>query len=256
MGDFILIEIIFAMFLIGILLGFIGAGGSGFMLAILTIGFDYPIHIAMGTALAAMMFSSLAGAISQFRSGNTDIISGLVVGSTGAIASWFGTKVALLIHESVITWLTAGMLTLSSIALLLLLTSIPVRSVQTNKKGVRFIISAIGVGLITGFLSGTFGIGSTPFIQIGLVLVLGLSLRVAVGTSMIIILPIAAAGGAGYFWIGSLDMQLFISVLIGSMAGSYLGAKFTNKVPNFLLKLCMIITPFASACLLFYNLLN
>jgi len=44
-----------------------------------------------------------------------------------------------------------------------------------------------------------FGIGSTPFIQLGLMMVLGLSIRQSAGTTMLVIIPIAVGGGMGYY---------------------------------------------------------
>nr|WP_230200344.1 sulfite exporter TauE/SafE family protein [Bacillus niameyensis] len=245
-------ELIFVMLLTGLLLGFIGAGGSGFMIAILTVLFDYPIHIAMGTALAAMMFTTLSGTVSQIREKNTDIKSGLIVGITGAIAAWFGTKVAFFIPESTIVWLTAGMLALSSVALFLKLVLSSDDDRQLEQNSIKYWSMVILLGIVTGFLSGTFGIGSTPFIQVGLMLLLGLPMRMAAGTSMLIILPIAAAGGAGYFWAESLDLALLFTVLIGTMSGSYIGAKFTKRAPQKLLKFGMIGTPIVAACLLVF----
>ncbi|MDQ0169450.1 putative membrane protein YfcA [Paenibacillus tundrae] len=67
-------------------------------------------------------------------------------------------------------------------------------------------------------------IGSTPFIQLGLMLLLGMSMRYAAGTTMLVIIPIALAGGAGYMKIGYLDLQLLLAVVIGTMSGSYVGA--------------------------------
>lgn len=246
------IELIFVMLLTGLLLGFIGAGGSGFMIAILTVLFDYPIHIAMGTALAAMMFTTLSGTVSQIREKNTDIKSGLIIGMTGAIAAWFGTKVAFSIPESTLARLTAGMLALSSVALFLKLVLSSDEDRQLEQNSIKYWSMVILLGIVTGFLSGTFGIGSTPFIQVGLMLLLGLPMRIAAGTSMLIILPIAAAGGAGYFWEESLDLPLLFTVLIGTMSGSYIGAKFTKRAPQKLLKFGMIGTPIAAACLLVF----
>ncbi len=40
--------IIITMLLMGILLGFVGAGGAGFIIAILTLVFHIPIHVALG----------------------------------------------------------------------------------------------------------------------------------------------------------------------------------------------------------------
>ncbi len=51
---------------LGTLLGFVGAGGAGFIIAILTLVFKVPIYQALGTSLTAMIFTSLSGAYSHF----------------------------------------------------------------------------------------------------------------------------------------------------------------------------------------------
>ena len=56
-----------AMLLLGILLGFVGAGGAGVMITMLSVGFDIPMQVALGTSLAAMTFTSLSGSVSHFR---------------------------------------------------------------------------------------------------------------------------------------------------------------------------------------------
>lgn len=60
--------IILTMLLLGILLGFVGAGGAGFVIALLTLIFDIPIHTALGTSLAAMAFTTLSGAYTDTHS--------------------------------------------------------------------------------------------------------------------------------------------------------------------------------------------
>lgn len=246
------VALIMVMLLVGLLLGFVGAGGSGFMIAVLTVGFGYPIHVAMGTAIAAMMLTSLSGMLSQLRQQNTDIATGILVGITGALGSWVGSGIAFTIPESAMKWCTSGMLVLSGLALWLKLSMS-----SRDKEGqnpihspARRRITAVCVGLTVGVLTGTFGIGSTPFIQLGLMLLLGLSMRRAAGTSMLIILFVAAAGAVGYFQAGSLNVPLLFTVLAGSMTGSYIGARFTKRAPAALLKTGMVATPIAAAFLL------
>ena len=45
------VAIIITMLVMGILLGFVGAGGAGFIIAILTLVFHIPIHVALATSL-------------------------------------------------------------------------------------------------------------------------------------------------------------------------------------------------------------
>jgi uncharacterized membrane protein YfcA len=116
--------------------------------------------------------------------------------------------------------------------------------------GVNFIARSIVIGIITGILSGMFGIGSTPFIQLGLMVLLGLPVRQAAGTTMMVIIPIAIGGGIGSFQQGYLDIRLLLEVVAGTMAGSYIGAKFTNRAPVQLLKSSMIAVPIVASFLL------
>ncbi|MDM5227287.1 sulfite exporter TauE/SafE family protein [Cytobacillus sp. NJ13] len=238
--------ITFTMFLIGILLGFIGAGGSGFLIAILTVVFGVPIHTALGTSLAAMVFTTLSGAYSHYRQGNIDVKAGLTAGIFGAIFSYFGSRIAVGIPVDSLHWLTAGMLFLSAVMLmtrLLLVNRLKETNKSETKSAFSFLIRAASVGIVTGVLSGTFGIGSAPFIQLGLLIVLGLSIQKSVGTTMLVILPIAMAGGIGYYFEGYFNALLLVQVLAGTMIGSYIGAKFTNHVPVPILKIAMVLTP-------------
>lgn len=248
------LAIVLTMFAMGLLLGFIGAGGSGFIIAILTVLFNIPIHTALGTSLTAMAFTSLSGAYSHFREGNTAVGVGLVVGIFGAIGSYIGSKIATVIPAGDLHWLTAGMLFLSSILLLVRL-SLSKKAEETKTKEVKWnqpltMIKAIILGIVAGILSGTFGIGATPFIQLGLLTMLGLTIRQSVGTTMLVILPIAIGGGTGYRQAGYLDWILLLEVLVGTMTGAYVGAKFTNLAPKSVLKVAMVLTPAVAALLL------
>ncbi|MFD0828515.1 sulfite exporter TauE/SafE family protein [Neobacillus sp. M.A.Huq-85] len=240
------------MFGLGVLLGFVGAGGSGFIIAILTVLFGVPIHTALGTSLAAMVFTTLSGAYSHFRQGNISVKTGLIVGGFGAVASYFGSKLAGLIPVHSMHWLTAGMLFLSAVILLVRL--FMVQKITGNLKktvpGHLHIRRAAFVGIITGLLSGTFGIGAAPFIQIGLLVIMGLTLKQSVGTTMLVILPIALAGGVGYYFEGFLDFGLLLEVVAGTMIGSYAGAKFTGLAPQPVLKSAMVLTPIVAGVIL------
>ncbi|NIK71674.1 sulfite exporter TauE/SafE family protein [Paenibacillus sp. BK720] len=250
-----LVEVTAAMLLLGLLLGFVGAGGSGFIIAILTVAFGYPIHTALGTALAAMFFSSLSGSVSHYREGNMILKTGAIVGLAGAAGAWVSSGWSSFIPEDRLGWMTSGMLFSSGLALWFRMAyqakhggKSPSTPMQAS--GMRFYASAASIGLVTGALSGLFGIGSTPFIQLGLMLMLGMSMRFAAGTTMLVIMPIALAGGAGYYSVGYLDLQLLIAVVIGTMLGSYIGAKFTKRVPAVMLKTCMVMTPMLGAAIL------
>jgi uncharacterized membrane protein YfcA len=219
------------MLVMGMLLGFVGAGGSGFIIAILTVVFDVPIHTALGTSLAAMMFTTMSGAISHFREGNISVKTGLIVGGFGAVASYLGSRIAGWIPANSLHWLTSGALFLAAVLLVIRLFLLQkMIAKKTNKKtsNKHYILLAATVGIITGMITGTVGIGAAPYIQLGLIAMLGLSIKQSVGTGMLVILPSALAGGIGYYFNGYLDFVLLAQVLAGTMIGSYIGAVYKS----------------------------
>lgn len=247
------------MLLLGMLLGFIGAGGSGFIIAILTLMFHIPLHTALGTSLTAMAFTCFSGVISHYREGNIAIKIGVVVGLFGSIGAYVGSKIAAAIPQASLHWFTAGMLFLSAVLLLVRLYIFkeqhPAKHEQAAASTIKslLIVKAIILGLVTGILSGAFGIGSTPFIQLGLLTFLGLTIRQSVGTTMLVILLIAIGGGIGYHSTGFLDFILLAKILIGTMVGAYIGAKFTNFAPRPVLKFAMVGTPAIAAFMMLFN---
>ena len=87
------------MLAMGGLIGFVGAGGAGVVIAVLTLVFGIPIHTAVGTSLAAMIFTTLAGAFSHFREGNLNVKVGATVGIAGAAGAFIGSKISTLRSE-------------------------------------------------------------------------------------------------------------------------------------------------------------
>lgn len=248
------VAIIITMLVMGILLGFVGAGGAGFIIAILTLVFHIPIHVTLATSLTAMAFTTLSGVVSHYREGNVAFIIGGIVGGFGAIGSYIGSKFGSLIPAHLLHWFTAGMLFLSAIFMFMKLIMFQNKeqlSLYKHKEfSMNYLLKCICLGLVTGMMAGSFGIGSAPFIQLGLMVLLRLTIQQSVGTTMLVILPIAIGGGLGYSSEGYLDYILLLQVLIGTMLGAYIGAKFTNYAPRMLLRFSMIMTPVLAGCML------
>ncbi|BCJ85043.1 sulfite exporter TauE/SafE family protein [Effusibacillus dendaii] len=246
--------ILLTMFVLGLLLGFGGGGGAGFVLALLVTVFHIPVHTALGTSITAMIFTVLSGAISHYREGNAVLKFGASTGLFGAIGAYLATFAARIMPEHVILWIAASMLFLCSF--LIWLRTQPKMAELTNKftvdvtKKSHFWLASAGVGLITGGLSGLCGIGAAPMIQFGLLAVLGLPLRQAVGTTSVVILPIAVFGAIGYLQAGFLDWLLLLQILVGTMTGSFIGAKFTKRAPVLILRSVVIGMPLVAGFLM------
>ena len=244
-----------AMLALGWLIGLVGAGGAGLTISVLTVSFGVPIHTALAVALASMAFTMLSGAYSHFREGDVIVRIGLVTGTCGIIGSAIGVRCAQYIPPSLLSAATGGMLLLSTVLLYFqlfrseLLRSFVERN-ASSAEGSHFYIVASAIGLGNGFLSGAFGIGASAFIQICLMLFFGVSLYHAIGTTMMIILPISVTGGVSYLLYGQLDPYIFVQTLGGLVIGSFVGAKFTRMIPKNILRYIVVSLPTTAGLML------
>ena len=240
--------IFFSMLLLGTLIGFVGAGGAGVVITLLTVGFGVPIHTALAVALASMVFTTLSGTISHFREHEVVVRTGAVMGAGGALGAFLGAEVSNILPSKELGFMTALMILLS--ALILYVKIYHPRFLDRHfhvraemLAGKRLILYGISLGIFNGFLSGAFGIGAAAFIQLTLLCVFGVPLLQSIGTCMMVILPISAAGGLGYLLNGRLDPNIFVQTLLGLMIGAFFGAKCTHLAPRPILKAAIVAMP-------------
>lgn len=247
--------IFLAMIFLGTLLGFAGAGGAGLTITMLTVGFGVSIHTALGVALAAMSFTMLSGTISHFREGDVLLRLGVPTGLAGMVGAFIGARVSDALAGDILSKITAALMLASSVLLYFVLFRKDVLDAFVARhafraQGASFYAHAACIGLVTGFLSGAFGIGATAFIQISLMLFFGISLYHAIGTTMLIILPISISGGLGYLFNGHLDLIIFLQTLGGLTLGAYFGAKLTRLAPRNVLRYIVLCMPSIGGLLL------
>lgn len=87
------------------------------------------------------------------------------------------------------------------------------------------------VGIAAGILSGLFGIGGGTIIVPALALWLGMSQRLAAGTSVAAILPTAIVGSISYAVQGNVDWVAALCLAIGIVAGAQLGTYLLARLP-------------------------
>jgi uncharacterized membrane protein YfcA len=87
------------------------------------------------------------------------------------------------------------------------------------------------VGLLTGILSGMFGVGGGFVIVPALVLFSGMKIHRAVGTSLLVIFLISISGVTSYVATGrELSLDTTLQFLIGGLAGIWLGGVVARKL--------------------------
>ncbi|MCP2032343.1 putative membrane protein YfcA [Okibacterium sp. HSC-33S16] len=88
------------------------------------------------------------------------------------------------------------------------------------------------IGLAAGFLSGLFGVGGGILIVPALVILLALDQRIAAGTSLAAIVPMATVGVLSYALGGSVDWIVALLLVIGSVVGAQIGSALLARIPR------------------------
>ncbi|MDP9179308.1 MAG: sulfite exporter TauE/SafE family protein, partial [Gemmatimonadota bacterium] len=87
-------------------------------------------------------------------------------------------------------------------------------------------------GLGVGFLTGLIGIGGGFLIVPALVLVAKLPMRLAIGTSLLVIMMNALSGFAGYLGHAAIDWRLVAWFTSVAAVGSVIGTLLSKRVPQ------------------------
>ena len=100
---------------------------------------------------------------------------------------------------------------------------------QQHTRG-RWIVLVL-LGLVAGFLSGLFGVGGGILIVPALILLLGFDQRVAAGTSLAAIVPMAIVGVISYAVEGSVDWIAAVLLSVAAIGGAQIGSHLLNRLP-------------------------
>jgi uncharacterized membrane protein YfcA len=237
-------------------LGFVGAGGAGLAVALLTSVFGLSIHEAIGTALAAMFFVTISGAISHYREGNVAPRIGLIVGLSGMAGALIGANIGLEIPAHTLK-VAAGLALWGLAFLVWLRTRIADRTIAAHDPTEpvhpgRQLALSIGLGVSGGAASGFFGVGMAPYLQLGLLTFLKLPLRQTVGTTMLTLVFVSASGALVLARHGDISTNHLIGTVIGLASGSFVGARFTRRAPRELLRAAVVAVPIIAGAILLF----
>jgi hypothetical protein len=86
-------------------------------------------------------------------------------------------------------------------------------------------------GGLVGILTGILGVGGGFLIVPALVMLVGLPMQVAVGTSLIVIVMNSAAGLLGHLGGESINFLLIMVFTLAGLAGTFTGARLSKRLP-------------------------
>ena len=207
---------------IGLLLGLVGGGGSILAVPVLVYLLGEPVKDATTESLLVVGTAALVGAADHARIGRVEVRTGLTFGAAGVAGAIVGTALNRLVGGRVILLGFAVLLLVAAVAMLRHAPESPPR----DRKPSFVHVAPVGVG--TGVLTGFFGVGGGFVIVPALVLLLGLPLTLAVGTSLLVIALTSGAALAAHLASGSIDWLIASTftgaAVAGALAGRRLGA--------------------------------
>ena len=104
-----------------------------------------------------------------------------------------------------------------------------------NIKRMQYVIAAV-IGLASGMASGLFGVGGGIVMVPAMVYFLTMDIKLAVGTSLAVIIPTAATGVFKHYQLGNIDWRVALSLVPTAMCGGYFGAWLTKEISSANLK--------------------
>ena len=234
--------------LIGISLGLIGGGGSILTVPVLVYIFHIQPKLATSYSLFIVGSTSLVGAITNYIKGWVDTKTALLFGIS-SITTVFLTRKFIVhaIPENIITigntTITASLLTMVLFAVLMLLAS---WSMIRSKKDQlaetdspdksNALPKLLAYGICVGLVTGLLGAGGGFLIIPTLVLLIGLPMKEAIGTSLLIIAMNSLLGFTGDIGHLQPDWKLLLTLTAISIAGIFIGIAIGKKIPGAKLK--------------------
>ncbi|GAB5489161.1 MAG: sulfite exporter TauE/SafE family protein [Parasphingorhabdus sp.] len=256
--------------LVGILSGMFGVGG-GFLTTPLLIFYGIPPTVAAASASTQVTGASISGVAAHMRRNGVDFRMGAILVVGGIIGTFFGTFLFQILKQlgqidTVINVLYVVML--GSIGGLMAKESW--QSVRASRAGQalparkrrhhplvanlpmrwRFYRSGLYIspiapfvlGVITGILTMLLGVGGGFIMVPAMLYLLGMGAQVVVGTSLFQILFVTIASTMMHsMTTQAVDIILAALLLVGSVTGAQLGAKFAQRMKPEYLRLALAI---------------
>ena len=226
--------------IVGLSLGLTGGGGAIFAVPLLVYGLAVDPRQAVGISLAAVCMTSLIGFVGRLAAGEVEVVTGLTFALAGMLGAPIGSWLSARISETLLLALFAVLMLIVAIRmwrqpnqskLTVVDASVPDDgpTCRRDPEGKLRLTSPcamlLGVlGVATGILSGLFGVGGGFVIVPALVLFSGMSIHRAVGTSLLVIALVSAAGVVSHLWAGrEIPLNLTLEFVAGGVVGMFIG---------------------------------
>jgi len=211
--------------LIGVTLGIFGGGGSILTVPLLIYVAGQEPKVAIATSLFVVGITSIGALVTHARAGRVRWRTGVIFGLSAMVGAYGGGLLGPLLPDVVL---------LVGFALMMLATAVAMIRGRKNRDGdgaaelpmLLVLLEGVVVGLVTGIVGAGGGFLVVP----ALVLLGGLPMAAAVGTSLLVIVMKSFAALAGYLSAVQIDWTLAFWVTALALVGSVIGGQLVGRI--------------------------
>lgn len=235
---------------LGVFGGLLGIGGGLFAIPTLSLLYGMDQQLAQGTALAMVVPNIVLGMYKYNQRNKINWKIGAILGLCAFALSWFGALIAIdLDHRSMREIFISFLIFIAIWNFLQMLG----RRTSSGLRQLPWPYFA-GLGGISGFLGGLFGVGSAVIATPVFTMFFGATQVVAQGLSLAIAVPTTAATLVTYSVHGQVDWSTGIAMAIGGTLTVSYGVRAAHSLPQHILKIIFSVFVLISAALLYGQL--
>ena len=243
---------------IGFLAGLLGIGGGMTLVPVLASLFaaqglspEHGVHLALGTAMASVMFTATSSVRAHQQHGGVDwrIVRGMAPGMV----------VGALLSTSVSGWVPQRVLAMAFAVIVFGgATQILLGRKPSRARAMPAAVPQLAWGLIIGAICGVVSAGGA-FLTLPFMLFCGVTMHTAIGTAAALGIPVAVVGAAGFIFsgahagamppwsLGFVYLPALVPLVLASVLTAPWGARMAHRSPTATLKRVFAVLLYALA---------
>lgn len=226
----------------GLLSGAFGVGGGLITVPLIRHVLGVTAHVAVGNSLAVILPTAVIGTLNYLKQGKLVPLLAFSCGGPAVVGTVLASAASVYVHGQCLMLVLAGFMILVGLDFVTGFSN-KLKAASGNCSKTKFelnrrnsLIAAI-LGLLTGLLSGMLGLGGGFIMVPAFCYFLSLPLKVAFGTSLIVIALVALPGTVVHALNGHVQLSIVLPMLVGSLPGAWLGSYFSLRTKDKLLRL-------------------
>jgi uncharacterized membrane protein YfcA len=237
--------------LIGIALGMLGGGGSILTVPVFVYVMGFEPKDAIAMSLPVVGTTSLVGALGHWRDGNVDRRAVVVFGPLAMLGAVGGARLATLVSGTFQLLLLGTVMLVAGV--LMVRDRGPAKGAAPRPAGASRVAVLAASGLAVGVLTGLVGVGGGFVIVPALVLLAGVPIRHAIGTSLLVISLSTVTALAAYRSQATISWRVVAAFTALAIVGAVVGTQVARRVPARSLRRAFGVLILAIAAFLLYE---